>query len=429
MDTTSELTQEPRITKEAVPLGFRFAAVKAGIKASGKTDFACAVADQAATAAAMFTSNQVIAAPLIVGRRHLERSQGRIHALLVNAGNANCATGEAGIHAAEQVCARAGEVFKCNAHAVFPSSTGIIGVPLPQEKLIAALPALNSALGDSAAHLEQMARAIMTTDTRIKLASANIEAEGHTVRLAGVAKGAGMIHPQLTPASGTAPHATMLVYIFTDAIIQPAAAGDLLHRAVETTFNRISIDGDTSTNDTVLLLASGASGAVIDLARDSRSISSANVTAAFFSALHDVCLSLAKQIVADGEGIQHVVELNVSGALSDSDALRIARSIAHSPLVKTSWAGCDPNWGRILAAVGYSGAPINPALVNIYLGEMEICRGGGVSPLLDKAAAHHYLEQRELLIRVDLGLGQGACRFWTTDLTAEYVHINADYST
>ncbi len=424
----SQLTQEPRLAEEAVPLGFRFAAVKAGIKASGKTDFACSVADKAATAAAMFTSNQVVAAPLVVGKRHLERSQGRMRALVVNAGNANCATGEAGIHAAEQVCARAGDILGCNAHEVFPSSTGIIGVPLPKEKLIAALPALSSALGSSAGHLEQMARAIMTTDTRVKLAAVSIQAEGRTIRLAGIAKGAGMIHPQLTTAPGAALHAalhaTMLVYIFTDALIEPAAAGELLQRAVETTFNRISIDGDTSTNDTVMLLASGASGAAVELTGVVDGSESA-----FFSALHEVCLSLAKQVVADGEGIGHVVELNICGALSDSDALRIARSIAHSPLVKTSWAGCDPNWGRILAAVGYSGAPINPALVDIYLGEMEICKRGGVSPLLDKAAAHHYLEQRELSIRVDLGLGRGACRFWTTDLTAEYVHINANYST
>ncbi len=420
MDTKFQLTQEPRLTEEQVPLGFRFAAVRAGIKASGKPDFACAVADKTATAAAMFTSNQVVAAPLIVGRRHLESSQGHLRAVVVNAGNANCATGEAGIRSAEHVCAKAGEVFRCDAHAVFPSSTGIIGVPLPEQKLIASLPDLNSALGSSAAHLEQMARAIMTTDTRIKLASASIEAEGRIVRLAGVAKGAGMIYPRLA-----APHATMLVYIFTDAIIQPEAAADLLGRAVETTFNRISIDGDTSTNDTVLLLASGASGVAVDAARTSDGALPKN----FFSALHQVCLSLAKQVVADGEGIEHVVELNICGALSDSDALRVAHSIAHSPLVKTSWAGCDPNWGRILAAIGNSGVPVTPALVDIHLGEMEICRQGGVSPHLDKAAAHQYLKQRELYLRVDLGLGQGACRFWTTDLTAEYVHINADYST
>jgi glutamate N-acetyltransferase/amino-acid N-acetyltransferase len=222
----------------------------------------------------------------------------------------------------------------------------------------------------------------------------------------------------------------MLVYLFTDAELEPGVAADLLHHAVERSFNRISIDGDTSTNDTVLLLASGASGITIrghnhDIARtgaDQR-------TSAFATALEGVCLSLAKQIVEDGEGIQHVVELAIGGTLTDADALRIARSIAHSPLVKTAWAGCDPNWGRILAAIGYAGVAIDPARINISFGELSICEAGGLSPRFDESAAHEYLKQRNLTIHVDLGLGTGACRFWTTDLTTEYIRINADYST
>jgi glutamate N-acetyltransferase / amino-acid N-acetyltransferase len=429
MDTTSQIPQAPLFLDDAVPRGFRFAAVRAGIKASGRPDFACAVLDKPAAAAAMFTSNRVVAAPLTVGKRHLEQSEHRLRAALVNAGNANCATGEAGILAAEQVCARAGEIFGCAGEAVFPSSTGIIGVPLPHEKLIAALPALHAALGSSAAHLEQMARAILTTDTVAKTASARISVQGHIVRLAGIAKGAGMIYPRLT-----APHATMLVYLFTDAAIEPSLTAQMLDQAVEKTFNRISIDGDTSTNDTVLLLASGASGVAIKPPGNHAASTSVNDSiqeppAAFLSALESICLSLAKQIVADGEGVQHVVELSISGAPTDEDALRIARSIAHSPLVKTAWAGCDPNWGRILAAVGYSGVPIDPSLVGIHLGEMELCRAGCVSPTLDIDAAHQYLQQRDLSIHVDLGMGEGQCRFWTTDLTAEYVRINADYST
>jgi glutamate N-acetyltransferase/amino-acid N-acetyltransferase len=303
-------------------------------------------------------------------------------------------------------------------------------VPLPVQKLTGALPALHAALGSSAAHLEQMAGAIMTTDTRPKVAAADFEVEGVTVRVAGIAKGAGMIHPQLQSAPGTALHATMLVYLFTDAELETAVAADLLHHAVDSTFNRISIDGDTSTNDTVLLLASGASGIVIrghnhDTARtvaDQR-------TTAFSAALGTVCLSLAKQIVEDGEGIQHVVELVIDGALTDADALAIARSIAHSPLVKTAWAGCDPNWGRILAAIGYAGVAIDPARINISFGELEICSGGCISPHFDEAATHDYLKQRNLTIRVDLALGTGGCRFWTTDLTTEYIRINSDYST
>jgi glutamate N-acetyltransferase / amino-acid N-acetyltransferase len=220
------------------------------------------------------------------------------------------------------------------------------------------------------------------------------------------------------------------VYLFTDAVLEPAAASDLLYHAVDSTFNRISIDGDTSTNDTVVLLASGASGVGVQ----GHSHAAANtvedpVTAAFASALQSVCLSLAKRIVEDGEGIQHVVELAISGALTDADALRVARSIAHSPLVKTAWAGCDPNWGRILAAIGYAGVAIDPALINISFGGLEICRQGCISPLFDEATTHNYLKQRELTIHVDLGLGPGSCRFWTTDLTEEYVRINSDYST
>ena len=249
----------PLIREDQVPHGFSFAAVRAGLKASGNPDLACAVADRPAIAAAMFTSNKVIAAPLIVGQRHLHRGQHQLRVVLVNAGNANCATGEAGVTAAQQCCVRAAAIFGCEPHSVFPSSTGIIGVPLPVDKLTAALPALHAGLGSSASHLEQMAGAIMTTDTRSKFAAASFEVRGVTVRVAGIAKGAGMIHPQLQSAPA-APHATMLVYLFTDAVLEPDAASDLLYHAVESTFNRISIDGDTSTNDTVLLLASGASG-------------------------------------------------------------------------------------------------------------------------------------------------------------------------
>jgi glutamate N-acetyltransferase/amino-acid N-acetyltransferase len=400
---------------DQVPLGFSFAAVRGGLKVSGNPDVACAVAEKAAVAAAMFTSNKVIAAPLIVGQRHLERSEHRVRVALINAGNANCATGEAGVVAAQQCCASAGEIFGCEPHEVFPSSTGIIGVPLPVEKVTAALPALQAGLGSSAAHLEQMAAAIMTTDTQSKMAAASFEVAGVTVRIAGIAKGAGMIHPKLQAG---ALHATMLAYLFTDAQLEPDAASELLHQAVEGSFNRISIDGDTSTNDTVLLLASGASGVSIH-----------DGDAAFSAALDTVCLTLAKHIVSDGEGVTHVVELDIAGALTDADALRVARSIAHSPLVKTAWAGCDPNWGRILAAIGYAGVAIDPARIDIAFGELEICRGGSLSSRFDEAATHTYLQERDLVIHVDLGLGTGACRFWTTDLTTEYVRINSDYST
>lgn len=401
------------LPSHALPRGFRFAAVKAGIKPSGKPDFAVAVADQAANAAAMFTSNRVVAAPVTIGRRHLQSTSGRVRVVAVNAGNANCVTGEAGLEACRKVCEQTGEAFACSGYEVFPSSTGIIGVPLPAEKLIAALPQVQASLGATATHFDDFARAILTTDTRPKMAHATVTIDGKEVRLAGCAKGAGMIHPQLVP------HATMLVYLFTDAAIDSALLANLLNSSAELSFNRISIDGDTSTNDTVLLLASGAGGAIVK----------AETAEPFRAALQDICTSLAKQIVADGEGITHVVELQIGGAASDSDALRIAKSIAHSPLVKTAWAGCDPNWGRILAAIGYSGVAIDPTRIGLWFGDLEICINGGRSPRLDERAAHQYLKQHDFTIRVELGQGSGTCRFWTSDLTAEYVRINAEYST
>jgi glutamate N-acetyltransferase / amino-acid N-acetyltransferase len=406
------MIQTSLLPDDALPRGFRFAAVKSGLKESGNLDFALAVADEPASAAAMFTSNRVKAAPLIVGGRHLKRSGGRVRVVAVNAGNANCATGSSGLTACEQVCAAAAKAFGAEGHEVFPSSTGIIGVPLPAEKLITTLPAAERALGADSAHFADFARAIMTTDTRPKVAYASVDVGGERVRIAGVCKGAGMIHPQLLP------HATMLVYLFTDAAIAPAELDTLLRGAVEPSFNRISIDGDTSTNDTVLLLASGASRARVDARHP-----------AFRTALEDVCLSLAKQIVDDAEGATHLVELQIEGAASDADALRVAKAIAHSPLVKTAWAGSDPNWGRLMAAAGYSGAEIDPDRIAIWLGDQQICKNGGRVADFDEKRAHAYLKNREFTVRMALGMGEGRCRFWTSDLTAEYVRINADYST
>ena len=408
------MTEISMISPDALPLGFRFTAVKAGIKPSGKPDFAVAVADNGASAAAMFTANRVQAAPITVGRRHMERSAGKVRVVAVNAGNANCATGEIGISACEQVCRATAEAFSCEGHEVFPSSTGIIGVPLPAEKLVAALPDVQGSLESSAEAFSRFAHAILTTDTRMKIAHATLEVDGRKVRIAGACKGAGMIHPQLVPAL----HATMLVYLFTDAAVAPAALDNSLRAAVEQSFNRISIDGDTSTNDTVLLLASGASRAEIGADH-----------AEFRNALTGVCTSLAKQIVADGEGVTHVVELQIEGAPSDADALKIAKSIAHSPLVKTAWAGCDPNWGRLMAATGYAGVAIDPGRIAIWFGEQRICVNGGRAPEYDEKAAHAYLRQPEFSIRIEVGAGEGRCRFWTCDLTAEYVRINAEYST
>jgi glutamate N-acetyltransferase/amino-acid N-acetyltransferase len=410
------------LSQYVIPRGFRFGATKAGLKQSGRTDFALIVADEPASAAAAFTGNRVKAAPLIIDAEHLRASAGKVRVVAINAGNANCAVGQAGLDAARATCKAAAETFGCKPEEVFPSSTGVIGVPLPAEKLIAVLPKLAESVGSGTEHFQQVAEAILTTDTvektafaRFQVSTPEIDGPGEItqeVRIAALCKGSGMIHPQLVP------HATMLVYILTDASIEPAALDAYLRDAIDVSFNRISVDGDTSTNDTVLLLASGAGGA---------RIGSGNPQ--FASALVHVCTSLARQIVADGEGVSHVVELRINGAASDGDAVRIAKAIAHSPLVKTAWAGCDPNWGRLMAAIGYSGVPIDPETIDIFFGDLPICRNGGRAPEFDEAAAHAYLQQPEFTITIDLRLGSASCRFWTTDLTHEYIRINADYTT
>jgi len=401
----------------ALPRGFQWGAVKAGIKASGKMDVAAALAPGGAQAAAMFTTNQVVAAPVTVGRKHMASTGGRVSAVLVNAGNANCATGQAGIDACTATCVAAAETFGCIFDEVFPSSTGIIGVPFPGDKVIGALPALKGALGDTVGHAEMFAQAIMTTDTRMKVASASINIDGVEARIFGAAKGAGMIHPRLGPP--VPPHATMLVYLFTDIAAEGAELRQLLQPAVQQSFNSISIDGDTSTNDTVLLLASGVSGVKLD----SRS------SEAFANALNLVCSKLAHQIVDDGEGVTHVVTLDISGARNEAEARQIARSIAHSPLCKTAWSSADPNWGRLMAAAGYSGVEFDPALVSVRIGEMPVYEGGMRSPAFDESRAHTVMLQREYTIAMNMGQGDAGCRFVTCDLTEEYVRINADYST
>jgi len=400
-----------------IPKGFRFGAAKAGLKASGRTDFALIVADEPASAAAAFTANKVTAAPLTIDKQHLTATNGKVRVVAINAGNANCATGRQGLDAAKATCDAAARVFHCKSEEVFPSSTGVIGRPLPAETLIDALPGLAASIGREADHFMELAQAIITTDLVEKTAFARIEvadADGtmKEIRIAGVGKGSGMIHPQLVP------HATMLMYVLTDAAIEPEVLNEYLKPAIELSFNRISVDGDTSTNDTVLLLASGKSGVTIGRGN-----------AAFASALAQVCTSLARQVVADGEGVTHVVELQIEGAASDADALRVAKAIAHSPLVKTAWAGCDPNWGRLAAAIGYSGAQIDPEKIDIWFGEHPICRNGGRAAEFDEAVAHAYISQPEFSIAIQLHQGEGRCVFWTTDLTHQYIHINADYST
>lgn len=389
-----------------LPRGFEYSAVAAGIKASQKPDLALISAGPGTRAAALFTRNRIVAAPIEIGRQALASSSAHLRAVLVNSGNANCATGRDGIRACKRVCEETARLLKIPSAQVFPSSTGIIGVPFPAAKVNSGLPALLENAGASAAHLRRFAEAILTTDTRAKLASVPLQSGAASIT--GIAKGAGMIHPQL---------ATMLVYLLTDVKASPRELKSALVEASDASFNTISIDGDTSTNDTVLLLASGDAG--VEFRR---------IRKEFRSALFEVCRSLAEQIVADGEGVQHLIRLRIEQAKTRREALEVARTIAHSPLVKTAWAGADPNWGRILAAVGRSGISLNPQKITIAIGSQTVCRASQACPF-DEQRAHEELSQPECKVMVRLGNGRVALDFLTTDLTAEYVSINADYST
>lgn len=392
-----------------LPRGFRFAGVAAGLKGGGALDLGLVEAPQEAATAAVFTSNRVVAAPLEVDREHLRAARGRVRGVVVNSGNANCAT-RTGRRACERVCQELAKRLGTSSSRVFPSSTGVIGVELPAERLVRAMPRLLRSRRESAAGVERFARAILTTDTRPKLAAARFRSAGGRATLLGVAKGAGMIHPQL---------ATMLVYLFTDAAATPRQLRRLLRRVCARTFNRMSVDGDTSTNDTVLLLASGAAG----LRLEPRAIRER-----FEWALEAVCQSLAEQIVADGEGVRHMVRLRIEGARREAEAERVARAIVRSPLVRTAWAGGDPNWGRVLAAAGNSGVPVDARLIDVYLGPQQVCRRGKACAFNERAA-HRYLRRRVFDVRVSLGRGRAAVVFLACDLTAEYVRINAHYRT
>ncbi len=388
-----------------IPQGFSFSSGTAGIKSSGKPDLAFIEASEGTTAAAVFTKNRVVAAPLIVGRESLAKSKGKVRAVVVNSGNANCATGKPGIAACVEVCKKAAKLMAIPRDQVFSSSTGIIGVPLPFEKILNRLPEVVTSKESSRQAAQKFAETIMTTDTKPKLASVRVEVGKKEFSLLGIAKGAGMIHPQM---------ATMLVYLMTDIAASPKQLQRLLRSTCDNTFNCLSIDGDTSTNDTALLLASGQSGL--------------GVTKQFAGALHQVCQSLAEQIVSDGEGVKHVIHLFIEQAKTRAEALHVAKAIAHSLLVKTAWAGADPNWGRILSTIGSCGIAVDPAKIDIAIGSQTVFQKGAIRPF-DEKQAHAELSEPTCDVRVKLRRGKAGICFLTTDLTTEYVHINADYST
>nr|WP_217358095.1 bifunctional glutamate N-acetyltransferase/amino-acid acetyltransferase ArgJ [Ruegeria arenilitoris] len=384
--------------------GVRFATVAAGVRYQGRTDVMLAVLDPGTAVAGVFTRSATRAAPVLDCQDKIGGPSDGPAAILVNSGNANAFTGQYGRASVEQITAAVTQATGVAQNRVFTSSTGVIGEPLPHDRIVARLDELTAGLRADA--LEEAARAIMTTDTFPKGASAQVEVDGKTVSIAGIAKGSGMIAPDM---------ATMLVYIFTDAKVDQSALQRMLSEQTDRTFNCITVDSDTSTSDSLLLCATGASGA------------DATGNADFARALESVMLDLAHQVVKDGEGATKFVEIRVTGAASDADAKVHGIAIANSPLVKTAIAGEDPNWGRVVMAIGKSGAAADRDTLSISFGDILVAENGWVSPSYREEDAAAYMKGQELVIAVDLGLGEGKATVWTCDLTHRYIEINADY--
>jgi len=400
------------LSEASLPRGFRFAATACGLKKTGALDLAIISSDVPASAAAVFTQNLVVAAPVVISKEHLRASKGRMRAVIANAGNANCATGPAGHVAAQRTVAETAKRLGCTPNEIIVCSTGVIGVPLAVEKILRAVPKLTRNRRPSARSFAELSLAICTTDTRPKTAGASFKMAGKRIHMVGCAKGAGMIHPNL---------ATTLAFVVTDAAIAPLLLQKTLRDVCSRTFNSITIDGDSSTNDTLLVFANGAAEAP-----PIRPGTAAH--RAFSASLEEVCQSLALQIVADGEGAQRVIEIEVRGAKSEFDARKIAETIATSPLVKTAFAGGDPNWGRIFAAAGRSGVFFDPARVDITMAGVPVLRRGNPLDFNERAASNKLLADHFSVV-LHLHSGTAMARYWTCDLTAEYVRINASYRT
>ncbi len=392
--------------------GWRAATAACGIKYADRDDLALLVSERPAAAAAVFTTNRVKAAPVLYDMALLGRNAGGVQAVVINAGNANACTGSDGDVAALAMARATEAALGLPADTAFVMSTGTIGVPMPMAKILAGIRVAAGQL--AAANGPAAARAIMTTDTRPKHVAARVGLPGGaTIVIGGMAKGAGMIHPNM---------ATLLSVVTSDAALSPALLDAALREAVAGSFNSISIDGDTSTNDTLLVLANGAAPAppISDPADPAY--------AAFVAGLTAVCRQLAHAVVRDGEGATRFVTITVRGAMSDAEAKQAAMAVARSPLVKTALYGADPNWGRVLCAIGYSGAEVDPARVVLHFGGMRVLEGGLPLPF-DERAASDLLNVPEVTIEADLGLGTGEATVWTCDLSPAYVAINAEYRT
>jgi glutamate N-acetyltransferase/amino-acid N-acetyltransferase len=383
--------------------------VKAGIKpGSDRPDLALVASDRPASAAAVFTANRVQAAPILVDREHLRRGSAR--AAVLNAGNANACTGEQGMADARRTCALVAQALGVASEEVLVCSTGVIGVPMPMTVIEAAVPALAAALAEDGG--ARAARAIMTTDTVPKSLAVEMEIDGRALRLGGMAKGAGMIAPHL---------ATMLSVVTTDAAVPPDLLARLLSRAADRSFNCVTVDGDMSTNDTLLVLANGAAGGPL-IEPDT------DACERFYAGLEEVCRRLARMIARDGEGATKLIPIQVSGGRDEAEARQVGLAVANSSLVKTAVFGNDPNWGRILCAVGYSGIEIDPALVEVRLCGVRIYGDGSGQPF-DKQALSQAMKVDEVPIAIALHRGPAAAEVFTCDFSYDYVRINAEYTT
>ncbi len=398
------------MTQDLTVAGFRFAAASAGIRKDGRIDVALAAADRPCPVAARYTRNFVRAAPVTICAN---RTAGKAaQAVLVNSGCANACTGDAGLAAAQVSTAAVARELGISADLVLPASTGVIGKLLPTEKIVQAAPGLVAALRVEGS--ADFAQAICTTDKYIKMARAKLGRAGSVL---GIAKGAGMLEPdvgQLNSSEESSPHATMLVFLFTDMIAEHSVLDAALDSAILTSFNALSVDGDTSTNDTVIALASGGSG---------QSIAFAELTQGFTS----VCEELAEAMVRDGEGTSHVAELWVRGLANDEAARKIARAVANSLLVKTAMCGQDPNWGRWLAAAGRAGVPFDPSLAQVRIGGISVAKNGIAVGEMAESEAQAFMKMPRYVVELELGKGPGKARYFMCDLTHEYVNLNADY--
>jgi len=391
--------------------GIRLGTAAAAIKKPGRQDVMLLEAASGASCAAVYTRNAFCAAPVVVAREHQTQAAPRY--LLVNSGNANAGTGDAGLQAARACCQRVAEVAGCRTVEVLPFSTGVIGEPLPVDKIADAVPQAFAALNE--AGWQAAAQAIMTTDTRAKGVSRQFVSDGVTITVTGIAKGSGMIRPDM---------ATMLAYIATDMAVSPAVLQSCLDRAVALSFNSITVDGDTSTNDACILLASGCSA--------HRLVDTDNSAAAqaLQQAVTDVCCELAQAIVRDGEGATKFITIAVHGGASEQECRQVAYTVAHSPLVKTAFFASDPNWGRILAAVGRAGLEaLDVAQVSIYLDDVCIVDQGGRAPGYREADGAAVMARSDITVRIELGRGSSQAQIWTSDLSYDYVRINAEYRT